>query len=123
MPARAKSMCRKAGCPNLVDKPGYCPQHTPDSRAPFRRLDERKTEEHRLFYSGRRWTETSRQHRMMEPLCRRCKAAGKVVAADMVHHNPPREELIARGINPYDHDYLESLCNWHHLEELRAKRR
>jgi hypothetical protein len=41
----------------------------------------------------------------------------------MVHHNPSREELLAAGLNPFDDKYLETLCNWHHLEELRRKRK
>lgn len=116
-------MCRRHGCPNLVDQPGYCHLHIFDAKAPLRRLDERKTDEQRKFYSSAAWTKASTHHREIEPLCRRCRAAGKVVAAEMVHHNPPREELIARGLSPLDDEYLESLCNWHHLEELRAKRK
>jgi hypothetical protein len=122
MPQRAKSICRRTGCSVLLDAPGYCPAHTVDRREPFRALDERKTDEVRGFYSSAAWTAASRRHRAAEPLCRRCRAAGRVVPADMVHHNPPREELVARGLSPLDDQFLESLCNPCHMGELRAKR-
>jgi 5-methylcytosine-specific restriction protein A len=125
MPQRAKSICRKPGCSTLIDAPGYCQRHTTeiDSRINFRELDNRKTDEQKKFYSSREWTSASLAHRQSEPLCRRCRADGKIVAADMVHHNPSREELIKRGLNPLDDKYLESLCNNCHLAELRRKRK
>jgi len=125
MPDRPLTPCRRPGCPALLAKPGYCPEHQPaaeERRLPFIALDEAKTSESIKFYASRRWTEVSRRHRRAEPLCRRCRARGLAVAAQMVHHNPPVEELRARGLSPYDDAYLESLCNRCHLDELRAKR-
>jgi 5-methylcytosine-specific restriction enzyme A len=126
MPNRPLTPCRHPGCPALLDKPGYCGEHKIDRRREDRRgfdgLDAKKTGESKAFYSSRRWGETSKLHRQKEPLCRRCRARGLVVAAQMVHHNPPREEIIAAGESPYDGRFLESLCNRCHLEELRAKR-
>jgi 5-methylcytosine-specific restriction protein A len=105
-----------------VERPGYCPAHRRGRPSGFDALDRRKTDESRSFYASRRWTEASRRHRQTEPLCRRCRAAGKIVPAQMVHHNPPVEHLLSQGLSPYDDRYLESLCNNCHLEELRKKK-
>ncbi|MDR2593010.1 MAG: hypothetical protein LBC59_09475 [Chitinispirillales bacterium] len=129
MPNRPLSPCRKQGCSNLVPQggTGYCPTHAhvakADVREGFSALDRKKTPEQKAFYSSTRWTETSLKHRQLEPLCRRCKAKGRVVAAEMVHHNPPVDVLLREGKSPFDHQYLESLCNDCHLGELRLKRR
>jgi len=124
MANRPYTLCRHPGCSALVERPGYCAAHKNDmpDRGGFKRLDERKTDEARAFYASRRWTAASIAHREREPLCRRCKARGQVVPAQMVHHNPPVEILVARGLSPYDDAYLESLCNRCHLAELRAKK-
>ncbi|GBU21093.1 hypothetical protein R80B4_00982 [Fibrobacteres bacterium R8-0-B4] len=125
MPNRPLTPCRRPGCPALLERPGYCPDHRPDAapeRAAFAALDRAKTDESKAFYASRRWTAASKRHREFEPLCRRCRAKGRVVPAEMVHHNPPVEALLALGLSPYDDRYLESLCNNCHLEELRAKR-
>lgn len=119
---RPKSICNHPGCTALIPAPGYCSAHTKDKSAPFRKLDERKTDEAKRFYASSRWRKTSEAHRRNEPLCRRCRAAGFVVPGTLVHHNPPRETLMARGLSPYDPQHLETLCDWHHLQELRAKR-
>jgi 5-methylcytosine-specific restriction enzyme A len=122
---RALRICRKTGCSALV-KSGYCLKHTyiaeEIKKESFSSLDRKKTPEQRAFYSSSLWTECSRLHREREPLCRRCKEKGIVKAAEMVHHNPARDILIARGDSPHDDRFLESLCNNCHLEELRKKK-
>jgi 5-methylcytosine-specific restriction endonuclease McrA len=126
MPQRALTPCKRQGCPALVRGYGYCPTHThigqEITRKPFEQLEERKTPAQRAFYSSAAWTETSRRHRAKEPLCRRCRTNGKIVSADMVHHNPPLEEILSQGRSPLADDVLESLCNNCHLGELRNKR-
>jgi 5-methylcytosine-specific restriction protein A len=121
---RALKICRKPGCSALV-KSGYCPKHAhvieERKRESFEELDAKKTPEQRKFYSCSRWTEVSRIHRVNEPLCRRCKGRGIVKVAEVTHHNPPRDVLIARGLDPYDDQHLESLCFDCHQEDLRAK--
>jgi len=126
MPNRPLTPCRHPGCPALLDKPGHCEKHAVKEERPregFGALDAKKTDESKAFYAGAAWTAASKRHRELEPLCRRCRAKGRIVPAQMVHHNPPREELVARGLSPYDDTYLESLCNGCHLGELRAKKR
>lgn len=126
---RAKVICKYPGCPELLDSPGYCPRHTISreekiarNRARFAPQDNKKTPDQRRFYSSKAWTETSKNHRILEPLCRRCREAGKVVPGALVHHNPPREFLVANGLNPLDERFLETLCISCHQRELREKK-
>jgi hypothetical protein len=107
----------------LLDRPGYCPAHVPQNVLSLRELDQKKTVESLKFYRNSAWTRASKRHRMIEPLCRQCQAEGKVKAGELVHHNPPLEELKAKGLNPYDDRYLETLCFNHHQKELRSKRK
>lgn len=122
---RALRICRKSGCTELV-KEGYCNKHQHLTRERQRdswsELDKRKTDEARRFYSGPRWTRCSVRHRAREPLCQRCKADGIIKVAEIVHHNPSRETLIDQDKNPYDDQYLESLCFNCHQEELRKRK-
>lgn len=120
--------CKKPGCTELVEVggSGYCPKHShipeQDARRSFDDLDRKKTPEEIAFYHSRKWTEASRRHRNIEPLCRRCREKGKIVAGELVHHNPSLQELLRTGRNPYDDQYLETLCFRHHQAELRAKK-
>lgn len=116
---RAKSICRKTGCNVLIDSPGYCnvhqylfKQHTRES---FDNLKRRNTG----FYNTQRWHEVSARHRHTEPLCRECKEIGKTTPAVLVHHNPELNELFEQGLNPYDEQYLVSLCTACHNRHLR----
>lgn len=126
----AKSICKFYGCGELLDAPGYCPAHkkTPQERAAaaqakFVSLEIKKTPEQKKFYSSKAWTATSKEHRIREPLCRKCRAAGLVVPGTLVHHNPAREFLVANGLNPHDDKFLETLCFSCHQRELREKQK
>ena len=121
MPRRPKTICRKNGCYSLINSPGYCDIHQ-DESSPFKSLDSKKTVETKKFYSSWKWTKTSRQHRIKYPLCEQCQTDGKTHAAEMVHHEPPLEVLLKKGLNPLSEKYLHSLCNSCHLGELRDKR-
>jgi len=121
MPRRAKSICRKMGCSVLIDAPGYCATHTHVNNA-FVYQDRKKTAETKRFYSSGRWTKKSKQHRVIEPLCRECKKRGIIKPCEMVHHDPPLEILLSKGLNPLDDKYLASLCNDCHLGHLREKK-
>jgi 5-methylcytosine-specific restriction protein A len=116
---RAKSICNYQGCNALIEAPGRCEKHQRE-RSP-RRLDSKKTLEDKRFYSGSKWTKTSKDHRKMEPLCRQCRKNGYVTAGVITHHNPDRKILIAKGLDPYDHEYLETICLSCHQKELRKK--
>lgn len=117
---RAKSICTHYGCNTLVDSGPRCEAHPYESMR--KRLDKTKTPEDRKFYSSSKWTRTSKEHRKMEPLCCRCKTAGRVTEGTLVHHNPERQELLSKGLDPFDHIYLETLCFNCHQSELRSKK-
>jgi len=118
--------CKRPGCIELVPigGNGYCPKHqrvtVENTRQKFDELKSRQSPAERRFYSSPKWTEASRRHRRKEPLCRQHLAAGAVVAATLVHHDPPLKELIAAGKNPLDDKYLVSLCGDCHMAELRS---
>jgi len=114
--------CNYPGCPRLV-RSGYCDDHRRILTSPFERLSEKKTPEQKAFYSSQRWTQASRLYRAEHPLCERCHDRGIVMPAEMVHHTTPLTDLISQGLDPYNHDYLQALCNRCHMEDLRAKRK
>lgn len=41
---------------------------------------------------------------------------------DAVHHNLDVDVLVAMGESLYDDKYFETICNNHHLAELRKKK-
>lgn len=124
MPDRFLKPCKQPGCPALV-KSGYCPNHAGNTRLEirnrFKKLDDKKTPEMRRFYSGSKWTETSKKHRSKNPLCLACYKKGIRKAVELTHHEPPLEHLLANGLDPYDEKYLVSSCFDHHQKELREK--
>jgi 5-methylcytosine-specific restriction enzyme A len=121
MNSRGKFMCRKAGCINLVDKPGYCEKHSHLSNN-FCTLQRDKPAYLKAFYSSSEWTQASLRHRSKFPLCKRCKDKGIIRQADHVHHHPSVKYLIANGLNPLDEKYLESICVACHTQEMRDHR-
>ena len=125
MPQLPLRLCRKAGCSNLVAK-GYCEKHTINQdqaiKARFKSLDNKKTKEQKAFYSSAAWTRVSKEHRIKEPLCRRCKAQGLIVSVALVHHNPSLQSLLNNNLNPFNHEYLESLCMPCHQKDLSDRR-
>lgn len=123
---RLKSICKKIGCNQLIDSPGYCNDHKQieqqNKREAWKVIKDRQSPEQKAFYNSNLWHRASRRHRKKEPLCRRCKKYGRVVIGVLVHHNPPLEVLQERGFNPYLDDYLETLCFPCHNKELRRKK-
>lgn len=123
---RLKSICKRTGCNELIDYPGYCKEHKDlevlDKRAAWDTIKDRQSPEQKAFYNSHLWHRTSRRHRKKEPLCRPCKKAGKIVIGVLTHHNPSLEVLLEKGLNPYLDDYLETLCFACHNKELRRKK-
>lgn len=121
MPQRAKSICRKIGCNELIGAPGYCDRHVIEGK-PFRYQNSKKTVATKRFYSSGAWTKKSKQHRKNQPLCQECLRAGTVKTGNLVHHSPELTELLLRGLNPLDSKYLDTLCSNCHLKHLRGKK-
>lgn len=40
----------------------------------------------------------------------RCRECGKLTARPHGHHEPPIEELLKRGLDPFDPVYVQTLC-------------
>jgi Restriction endonuclease len=70
-------------------------------------MRDKKTPEQRQFYSSYEWTMKSREHRQHEPLCRECKARGKVIPGTLVDHIIP----IENGGDRWDDRNLQTLCD------------
>jgi 5-methylcytosine-specific restriction enzyme A len=90
-------------------------------RSRFKSLEQNKTAEDKAFYSSAAWTQSSKRHRINNPLCIRCKRNGRTTAATLTHHNPDIHILIARGDSPLDEMFFESLCIPCHNEELSKR--
>ncbi len=116
----AKSICRVVGCGALIPSPGYCAQHKHIEADRFKGLD--KAPGSRAFYGSRKWTRTSRAYRRENPLCADHAKRGLVVKGHIADHIIEVNELIARGLNPYDFDYLQNLCHCCHNKKLRARK-
>lgn len=114
-------MCKQSGCSELLSSPGYCDKHQKGSDK-FKKQNDAKTEETKSFYSSSKWTMTSRNHREKKPLCEECKKKGIRQKADLVHHVPELTELLKQNKNPYDEQYLFSLCFSCHQKELNKKK-
>ena len=117
---RAKSICRQVGCGALIPRPGYCEQHVAVEANRFEDL--RKAPGSREFYGGRKWTRTARAYRQANPLCEDHKRRALIVKGDLVDHKIERGELIANELDPYDWDYLQTLCHSCHNRKLRARK-
>ncbi|QQP93545.1 HNH endonuclease (plasmid) [Skermanella sp. TT6] len=57
------------------------------------------------------WRRLRLAHIQSEPLCRRCKAEGRIVVADVVDHIVPISVDPDRRLDPSN---LQSLCKHHH---------
>lgn len=58
-----------------------------------------------------RWAKASATHRLHHPLCLGCKAAGLIVAAELVDHVEPHKGDSAKF---WDTSRWQSSCRWHH---------
>jgi 5-methylcytosine-specific restriction protein A len=126
---RMLRICGKPGC-NTLSEGRYCDKHAAGAaadqrsqqRQAFDALESHKTDAERRFYASRAWSDARARHRANEPLCRRCRSAGLVVAGALVHHSPPLAVLLSQGHSGLESEHLETLCSSCHLAELRQKR-
>ena len=116
----AKSICRKVGCGALIPSPGYCSVHEDIEANRFKELH--KAPGSRAFYGSRKWTRTARAYRQRYPLCADHMRRALVVKGDLVDHIVERNELIAKDLDPYDFEYLQTLCHSCHNKKLRARK-
>lgn len=112
---RALKVCMKAGC-NELTSDRYCEKHIVEAaREVNRRYDKyNRNQQAKAFYSSKEWFK-ARSKRMKQDfgLCVKCKEAGRLVKADVVHH---KEELMKAWDKRIENDNLESLCHSCHNE-------
>ncbi len=119
-----RKICNFGGCNQLaVAGQSYCQHHLQTKQGNVFEAGFKRNPEHVKFYAGHRWNKTRAAFRKAHPLCEECKAQGIITPAQMVHHDPELSELLAKGMNPYDWQYLHSLCNRCHLGHLRSKKK
>jgi len=118
-------ICAVIGCGKTSDD-RYCPKHRwvkkEKEKERFSFLNN-SSEEARSVYNSTAWKKTSLYHRRIEPLCQQCRREERITAGSLVHHKIPLQELIDRGLSPFDEEFLETLCMPCHQRELQAKAR
>lgn len=102
MALAAKHPCASPSCPALVEQgQARCPSHT---KAKER---ERGSASSRGY--GSRWQRYRLQYLAEHPLCVRCEAAGRTVAARVVDHVVPHKGNEDLMWNPENH---QALCDF-----------
>lgn len=117
MPRRAKSPCRHQGCPDLLDHPGFCEKHRREAFRIQKKIVSKDYKERNRFYQRTAWKNVRTLQLQLEPLCRKCRAAGKLIAASIVDHIT----AIADGGAELDLDNLQSLCASCHNTKTRSE--
>ena len=111
--------CKAANCHTLT-RETYCERHRRENTKP------QDTERHRLYDKYKRDKKTAAFYRTAEwqaaraaamarayGLCQDCLAAGRLTAADMVHHVKPLREYPELALVPSN---LRPLCNKCHAK-------
>jgi len=92
--------CREPGCPELVKPPDrYCAAHQAEKAEAYDRA--RGTTAERGY--GAAWQRVRRWYLAEYPLCEVCEAAGRVKAAEQVHH-------ISHDTRNNSPDNLQAVC-------------
>jgi 5-methylcytosine-specific restriction enzyme A len=112
MPYAPLKPCAQPGCPALTAT-GRCPDH---ARLRHQRYDKNQRDQAaKKFYNSDLWHTTRAAKMQRCPLCETCKAAGLIIAADMVHH-------LDGDIYNLEFDNLQSLClSCHSKTETKAR--
>ena len=114
----ASKMCKKAGCPSLATKEGYCDSHYSNR---FANLTAEKELWKKQFYSSWKWRQKSISFRRAHPFCEKCLP--KKVIGTLVHHSPELVDIVNKNLNPFDDQYLHTSCLEHHQSELSKKKK
>ncbi len=107
MPRKPKRPCRYQSCPNLTDGV-YCEQHKSLVDQTYNKYQRDKDSNKRY---GRAWKRIRDRYVSAHPLCERCKADGRIVPVQEVHHILP---LNQGGTNVESN--LISLCHSCHMK-------
>lgn len=66
------------------------------------------------FYNARKWRNTAKAHKLKHPFCVDCEKEGIVAAVKVTDHVRGLGFLMDNGLDPYDYNELQSLCEKHH---------
>ncbi|OSZ66100.1 hypothetical protein [Hydrogenophaga sp. IBVHS2] len=69
--------------------------------------------QHKHLYDTRRWREQRSLQLTIEPLCRMCKAEGRLTVATVADHVTPHKG----DMTAFFHGELQSLCASHHSRD------
>ena len=114
MPRRPKKPCGYPGCPELTES-SYCEKHQKEVYSHYNKY--RRNPESKRRY-GRAWKRIRDRYIAKEPFCELCKANGRMVLAEEVHHIKP---LSAGGDSSEEN--LLALCKSCHSRITRQYRR
>jgi 5-methylcytosine-specific restriction protein A len=70
----------------LLDKPGFCDKHRRDVFKRQKQVAGNGYVERNRFYQRAAWKALRAQRLSIEPLCRECRSAGRLVEAAVVDH-------------------------------------
>jgi len=117
MPRAAKMPCRQPGCRALIDKPGLCTAHQRQTYRVQKQATGEAYQERNRFYQRAAWKGLREHHLRLEPICRECRQAGRVVAGEVVDHihafQSPDDPLALDAGN------LQTLCKPCHNAKTR----
>lgn len=106
MPVAAPRPCRHGGCRELVHgRYGFCDAHRKQSHQTYNQVRQATGQRVRLYDSAA-WKRVRALHLKSEPLCRSCRAQGRLVEARVVDHIVP----VKQGGAELDDCNLQSLC-------------
>lgn len=119
MPSAAPRPCRHTGCRVLVrGRDGFCDQHRRESFRVQKQAVNVDYKERNRFYQRAAWKRLRAAHLQSEPLCRKCRQAGRLTEASIVDHVVPftsTQDPLALDANN-----LQSLCTSCHSSKTRA---
>lgn len=118
MPVAAPRPCRHGGCRVLVTgRDGFCDAHRRETFRVQKQSVSIDYKERNRFYQRAAWKRVRALHLQAEPMCRKCRQAGRLVEATMVDHVIPFQSVD----DPLalDDSNLQSLCHSHHSSKTR----
>ena len=117
MPLSAPTPCRHPGCAAVLDRPGYCDTHRSTVHRDYGRA-RRGFDAEVGFYQSAKWRAVRAAYLREHPVCVRCAARGRVVAAVVVDHVVPIKDGGAR----FDAQNLQALCIPDHNSKTALER-
>jgi 5-methylcytosine-specific restriction protein A len=116
MPCRPRARCSWPLCPDYALKEGRCRRHYLEGKK-LTNAAYRGNSAYSASGGSRRWRRIRANQLAQEPLCRTCKAEGRLTPAVTVDHITPRNQ--GGDDAPTN---LQSLCHAHHVAKTKDER-